>query len=61
MYSVKDILETKGYDCITVDPDATVYEALKKMAGNNVGAVLVLKTKKCKEFFLSAIMPVNLF
>ncbi|HBH48277.1 MAG TPA: histidine kinase [Bacteroidales bacterium] len=51
MYSVKDILETKGYDCITVDPDATVYEALKKMAGNNVGAVLVLKNEKVQGIF----------
>ena len=41
MYTVKDILETKGFDCITVEPEATVYDALKKMAGNNVGAILV--------------------
>jgi CBS domain-containing protein len=46
MYSVKDILETKGYDCHTVDPEATVYETLKKMAGHNIGAVIVAQNDK---------------
>lgn len=46
MYTVKDILETKGYNCITVEPDATVYDALKKMAGHNIGAVLVVSNNK---------------
>lgn len=43
MYKVKDILEKKGYEVVSVEPDSTVYEALKKMAGHNVGAVLVVK------------------
>ena len=43
MYTVKDILNEKGQDCWTVDPESTVYEALKKMAGKNVGALLVVK------------------
>lgn len=51
MYTVKDILETKGYSVITVDPEATVYDALKKMAGNNVGAVLVVKDNKVQGIF----------
>jgi CBS domain-containing protein len=51
MYTVKDILETKGYDCISVDPESTVYEALKKMAGNNVGAVMVLQNEKVLGIF----------
>jgi CBS domain-containing protein len=51
MYTVKDILETKGYNTITVDPEATVYDALKKMAGNNVGAILVVKDEKVLGIF----------
>ncbi|MBN2521854.1 MAG: CBS domain-containing protein [Bacteroidales bacterium] len=43
MYSVKDILEEKGYKIYTIGPEATVYEALKKMAGKNIGALLVMK------------------
>ena len=46
MYSVKDILEEKGYDVQTIAPEATVYEALKKMAGKNIGALLVVKDNK---------------
>lgn len=42
MYVVKDILDDKGYDCLTIGPDETVYEALKKMAGHNIGALPVL-------------------
>lgn len=43
MYLVKDILNEKGNEVYTVEPEATVYEALKKMAGKNVGALLVVK------------------
>jgi CBS domain-containing protein len=51
MYTVKDILESKGYECISVGPEATVYDALKKMAGNNVGAVLVLENENVLGIF----------
>lgn len=43
MYAVKDILSEKGYEVVTIGPEATVYEALKKMAGKNIGALLVMK------------------
>ncbi len=46
MYSVKDILDEKGYEVLRIDPEATVYEALKKMAGKNIGALLVEKDGK---------------
>jgi CBS domain-containing protein len=45
MYSVKDILEEKGYEVLNIEPEATVYEALKKMAGRNVGALIIMKDK----------------
>ena len=51
MYTVKDILEDKGRECYSVDPDATVYDALKLMAGHNVGAVLVVKEGKVEGIF----------
>ena len=51
MYTVKDILEKKGSDVITVDPDFTVYEALKKMAGHNIGAVVVVENDEIKGIF----------
>ncbi|MGB7924507.1 MAG: CBS domain-containing protein [Pyrinomonadaceae bacterium] len=42
MIKVKDILQTKGTDVLTIKPDATVYEALTIMADRNVGALIVL-------------------
>jgi CBS domain-containing protein len=42
MYKVRDILDEKGYEVFTIGPDATVYEALKKMAGQNIGALMVM-------------------
>jgi CBS domain-containing protein len=46
MYSVKDILKEKGDEVHSIGPDATVYEALKKMAGKNIGALLVMDNQK---------------
>ena len=42
MITVKDILQTKGHDVISITPDTTVYEALTIMADKNVGALIVL-------------------
>ena len=42
MKTVKDVLQTKGHDVLSITPDATVYEALKIMADKNVGALVVL-------------------
>lgn len=46
MYKVKDILESKGYAVYKVNPDDSVYDALKMMAGHNIGAVLVVNEDK---------------
>jgi CBS domain-containing protein len=41
--TVRQILQAKGSDCWSIDPDATVYDALQLMAKKNVGALLVLR------------------
>lgn len=46
MYTVKDILDSKGLECHTVSPKETVYNALKKMAGHNIGALPVVENGK---------------
>ncbi len=51
MYTVKDILDSKGRTVQSVDPETTVYEALKKMAGHNIGAIVVIKEKKVMGIF----------
>lgn len=43
MTTVADILARKGSTVYTVAPDATVYEAIKKMVEKKVGALLVLR------------------
>jgi CBS domain-containing protein len=40
--SVERILRQKGCEVYSIRPDATVYEALEKLAEKNVGALLVM-------------------
>ncbi len=42
---VKDILAEKGTHVVTVNQEATVYEALQTFAANRVGSLLVLDEK----------------
>ncbi|MGH2648990.1 MAG: CBS domain-containing protein [Ginsengibacter sp.] len=46
MNHVKDILSRKGRNAISVLPDTTVLDALKVMAENNIGSVMVMKDGK---------------
>ena|SRR5690242_883193 len=46
MNHVKDILQRKGRSPIAVSPDTTVLQALKMMAENNIGSVLVMQEGK---------------
>lgn len=41
--TVATILRDKGADVWTIDPEATVYQALELMAQRNVGAVVVVE------------------
>ncbi len=41
MKSVRDILKVKGTDVWCVEPDATVFDALRRMAEKEVGALVV--------------------
>jgi CBS domain-containing protein len=43
MRTVKDILRAKGSKVYSIAPDTSVYEALKRMAKKNVGAMLVFE------------------
>lgn len=39
---IRQLLKEKGHDILTIGPDDTVYDAVKMMADNNVGALLVM-------------------
>ena len=43
MQTVRDILKAKGSDVWWVEPDATVFDALQRMAAKEVGALVVLQ------------------
>jgi CBS domain-containing protein len=44
--TVKHLLEQKGRTVWTIDPDATVFDALAKMAENDVGSLIVMDGDK---------------
>ena len=41
VHQVREILEEKGHDLLTVDAGATMLDAVKRMVGANVGSLLV--------------------
>ena len=51
MLRIRDVLKTKGNDMWTVDPGATVYEALEIMADKNVGALLIVDGERLVGIF----------
>lgn len=51
MTTAGQILEDKGYHVISVDPNATVYEAIKKMSDNNIGSLAVVDNGKLVGIF----------
>jgi CBS domain-containing protein len=46
MATVKQLLDRKGHDVLSIAPDATVYDAIKKMADYDVGSLVVLEGEK---------------
>src|ERR1041384_7667714 len=44
--SIRSVLEYKGHDVFTVDPQACVFEALEIMADKHIGALLVMSRGK---------------
>jgi IMP dehydrogenase len=42
MTTVRQLLEGKGYEVASIEPDKSVYDAMQLMAAKNVGALMVL-------------------
>ncbi len=51
MRYVRQILNHKGTDVVTISPDQTVFEALELMAIHNIGAVAVLENSRLVGIF----------
>ena len=43
---VKHVLDRKGHDVYFIHPDASVFDAIKMMAENNIGSLVVLEDGK---------------
>ncbi len=46
MTTVKHVLDKKGRDVHSIHPDASVFDALKRMAENDIGSLIVLEGDK---------------
>ncbi|MCU7931161.1 MAG: CBS domain-containing protein [Candidatus Thiodiazotropha sp. (ex Codakia rugifera)] len=43
MHTVNQLLQSKGFDVVTIDLNASVFEALKLMAEKGIGSLVVLE------------------
>ena len=46
MKTIKQVLEAKGMEILSISPDRSVYDAMEMMADNEVGALIVLEKGK---------------
>jgi|SRR5688500_3417428 IMP dehydrogenase len=46
MATVRQLLDGKGYEVASIEPDKSVYDAMQLMAARNVGALMVLQDGK---------------
>jgi CBS domain-containing protein len=45
MQTIKQLLENKGSEILTIDPNDSVYDAIKSMADNHIGSLIVMQNK----------------
>lgn len=46
MATIRQVLDKKGHEVLSVRPDETVFDAIKKMADKNVGSLVVIEGGK---------------
>ena len=51
MATVKQLLDFKGHDIVTIKPDRTVYEAIELLAERRIGALPVIENNKLVGLF----------
>ena len=61
MTTVKQVLDQKGGDVHCIHPDASVFDALKMMAENNIGSLVVLETANLSASLPNGITRARLF
>ena len=56
MATVQHLLNQKGFSVYSIHPDATVFDAIAKMAEHDIGSLLVMDRDKLVGIFPSEIM-----
>ena len=51
MTTVKQLLDFKGHDIVSIEPDRTVYDAIERLAERRIGALLVIENNKLVGLF----------
>ncbi len=51
MKTLQRVLDEKGADVFSIEPDASVFDALEEMAKHNVGALIVMEDGKVAGIF----------
>lgn len=51
MTTVRQLLESKGHEVASIEPDKSVHDAMQLMATRNIGALLVLQDGKMAGIF----------
>ena len=51
MDTVRDVLNSKGGEVSTIQPDATVHDAIKKMSDEDIGSLVVIEDGKLAGIF----------
>lgn len=51
MRTVRYVLENKGYDVWSIEPDRTVFEGLEELAEKGIGALVVMDDDKLRGIF----------
>ena len=46
MATLRQILDAKGHDVVSIEPNDSVYDAIKKMADKNIGSLVVMDGEK---------------
>jgi len=46
MATVNQLLDQKGHEVLSIGPDESVFDAIKKMADNNIGSLVVTEGEK---------------
>lgn len=61
MTTIRQLLDTKGREVLSIGPDDSVYDAIRMMADNNVGSLVVMEGTRLVGIFTERHYARNVF